>query len=273
MKLNLLPTHVGRERNVRFAVIVMILMIAGSAASSVLMVRRSAEGLAETKRQALAWRKKVDDLNSYSAQADTIVARGAIFASHINLAREMDRHNPVYPQFYKQRVFAHVPRFFRLTEVTAIPNGADSVTVTMRGIVKTYQQYNDLLLAMMRIPGATGIQRSGYQTPAQPFLTPLTREDQQGQIIRPNEGPLPKDPLDRLDAMIARGGVTGFLGQGGYGTMQPGLRGPMPDYSLVTVSVVIPGVDLTTPNPRATLNVGAPNAPRGGGAGAGGATG
>src|SRR2546430_13626538 len=52
-------------------------------------------------------------------------------------------------------------QFFRINSITATPNDANTVTVTMNGVIHTAQEYADLMLALLRIPGAQAVSRSG----------------------------------------------------------------------------------------------------------------
>lgn len=265
MKLNLLPTHVGREGSSKKAWILFVLIILGCGASSFMMITRSKEGLESAKKQANDYRPFAQATIDHANKAPGIINQAQPIVRNINLARAMDAHNSVYPRFYNQVVLPYIPSFFRITSLAASPSDANTVTVSMTGIIKTQQQYADLMLAMLRIPGAVTVARSGF-TPTNPFLTGPSRDFQSGQIQEPGEPIPPKDPLDRLNFFIAQGsGPAGFRNQGGFGSGQQGTRGAMPESSLVTVSVVVPGHNLLTPNPRATLGLGA-----GGGGGRGG---
>ena len=138
--------------------------------------------------------------------------------------------------------------------MAAQPIDAGTVTLTMTGVIKTHQQYADLMLALLRIPNSGAVSRSGF-TATFPIVPNVTAADPNPSTREPNKPVLPKDPLQRLDALIASGGVHAFKPTGGFGSGVQGPRGPMPDYQLVTVSVVLPGA-LQTPNPRSTLSVG-----------------
>ena len=260
MKLNLLPTYVGSGRQLLVGIIIGLILLLGSSAMSVMMVADSTKQLQKVKDQANSYDKPVSDAIAYAAKADEVVAPLRDIVRNINLADAMNKHNPVFPAFYDS-MFPYIPGFFRITNIDARPNDASTVTLTMTGVIKTHQQYIDLMLALLRIPGATTVSRSGF-TPAEPFLPPISEDDQHPSLRKPDEAPLPKDPLDRLNAMIARGGVSGYKNQGNFGDAEPGPRGPMPNYQIVTVTVQVPG-NLTTPNPRAALAAGG-----GGGGGA-----
>jgi hypothetical protein len=201
-----------------------------------------------------------------SKRADAVIAENRGLILNINLADSMNKHNTVYPDLFDE-VRKYIPNFYRISSMAAVPNGAESCTVTMTGYLSSFQEYADLMIALLRIPGATAVSRSGFQfnEPGVPGLIP---EDQQGRILRPGEPRIPDDPHDRLDQQIANAQVTSFQNAGGFGTSEtPIVRGAMPTQSTVTVAVVIAGKNIQTPNPRQTLAEsaalwgGAPTAP------------
>lgn len=265
MKLNLLPTYVGRGRQLGVSIVISVLMVVASVGMAVTMKTNSEQQLAKVKEQAASYEKAVQEAAAFAAKAEGVIAPTRDIIRNINLAVAMNDHNKVYPDFYDYLLYDQtvpkIPSFFRITSIAAAPIDAQNVNVSMTGIIKTHQQYVDLMLALLRIPGAQTVTRSGF-TPADPFTSGLSEGDQIGRTIKPNEAPLPTDPLERLDAMIARGRSTEFE-EHGYGTLEPGERGPMPGYQVVTVTLRMPG-NLMTPNPRATLGGGV----SGGGGGA-----
>lgn len=264
MKLNLLPTYVGRGRRLGMSIVISVIMVLGSVGMALAMKTDSEKQLAKVKDQAASYEKAVQAAAAHAAKAEGVVQPATNFIRYTNLAIAMNEHNAKYPNFYDYLLYDQsipkIPSFFRITSVTASPVDPQTVSVVMTGILKTHQQYVDLMLALLRIPTVQTVSRSPFSNP-QPFTGPVTESDQIGQTIKPNQTPLPKDPLDRLDAMIARGAVT----EGGdtdFAKLDQGERGPMPGYQLVTVTLTMQG-SLQTPNPRATL---------GGAAGGGGAT-
>ena len=261
MKLNLLPTYVGKGRQVVLAVFVGVLLILLSAGFSFTMITNSHSQLAEVQAQAHDYEKPVTDAKEYADKADNVVAPLREITRDINLANAMNAHNDVYPKFYNS-IFPYIPSFFRVTSMTATPIDANTVNLAMTGVIKTHQQYADLMLALLRSPNAGAVSRSGF-TATFPVVPNVTLADPNPVTRQPNEPVLPKDPLQRLNALIASGGVHAFKPAGGFGSGVPGPRGAMPEYQLVTVTVVLPAA-LQTPNPRATLSVG--------GGGGGGAT-
>lgn len=270
MKLNLLPTHVGKEKQIKLAVVLSVLILAAGIAGAIFMVIVPKNRLADLKDQIDTERRTYDALVRKAASANDIIQKAQTLIRNINLANAMIKHSTEYPDLYDD-VLKYVPSFFRVSSLTSQPATPDTSVVTMVGVLKTYQQYADLMLALLKNPNVVSVTRAGY-THTEPNVPPLTEQDQKGRPIRPGETPLPDDPLARLDALIAQGRVTGFTGTGGFGTADTGARGAMPDWSQITLTLVVKKGTMT-PDPQATLASGGGAGAAGGGAGRGGGPG
>jgi len=266
MKLNLLPTHVSKEGQTMVAVIVTSVVSLAAIIAGIFAVGFSSTALATAKERDSAAKPAYDKAMETSVKADEIMASSVIIDRNDKLAKAMIAHNTVYPALYKE-VLSHCPSFFRVVSITAVPAGPASCTVTMQGVIQSYQQYADIMLAMLRIKGATNVTRAGFAD-GRPVVPPLNEQDQIGTAVLPGQAGLPSDPRDRLEEMVARASQapTGFLGTT-FG--QPvDQKGAMPDWSLITVAVTI-SQNIQTPNPRATLTsqIGGTTAPAAGGGG------
>jgi hypothetical protein len=250
MKLNLLPTYVSKEKQSRTAWVVSILVAVMSIIGALAMITLSAAKLDKVKEEARALEAPAAEAVAVAASADVIIDKSKAILTNIELATQMKEHNRAYPALYDS-MKAYIPGFFRVTQMTATPNDATTSTVTMTGVLKSYQQYADLMLALLRNPEVTTVSRTGFQN-VDPYIPELSDVDQFGRPRKPGEPPVPDDPLQRLAQRQATGRQDGFTGAGGFGTTDTGPRGAMPGYSLVTVSVVI-GRNLQTPVPKATL--------------------
>lgn len=249
MKLNLLPSSVSKGKQTQTAIVMSALIAVLGIIGAVGMISASRNARADAIREAELARPRAELAFSTSKYADEVISQARVILININLAEAMKNHNTVYPDLYDE-VRRYIPAFYRVTSMQAAPGGAETTVVTLNGVLATFQQYADLMLALYRIPGAQTVARAGYQNTS-PFIPGLTPIDQTGRPIEPGQAPIPDDPLARLDYYIARGSVSGFTGTGGFGTA-PGTRGAMPGESAVTVSVVIQR-NIQTPNPRATL--------------------
>ncbi len=262
MKLNLLPTHVSRGTSTRTALIFSILIVVVCALGALYLYQQAGKDLSDSQADIPQMRAKADEALQTSNAADELMNAPSttMLLRNTSLAQEMLKHSTRYPDIY-DKVKSYVPTFYRVTSLVASSAGPGVVNIQMVGVLDTYQQYADLMLALLRIPGVQSVSRAGFVNES-PFVPGLNEQDQLGRPHKPGETPIPDDPLQRLDYLQQHAGVTGFTGTGGFGTGVKGLRGPMPHASQVTVNLVMAG-DLQVPDPTATLT----------GAGGGAATG
>lgn len=252
MKLNLIPASASRGSGSKIAWVFAVAIIGASVYGAISMKAAGATALDQAKQDVSKWESASEKTISIASSADTIIAKSAGYRLNIQLANAMDAHNSVYPNFYDE-LFRYIPSYFRITSVQAVPSDENTCTVTMQGTIGSFQEYANLMLALLRIKGAQAVSRSGYQL-VDTYVPPLNASDQVGRPLKLGEAPLPDDPIQRLDVKIASAGETNYVGQGGFGTFgTPKERGAMPGESLITVAVVLTGKHLFTPNPRETL--------------------
>jgi len=134
--------------------------------------------------------------------------------------------------------------------------------VVIQGTISNYQQYADLMLALLRNPMITAVSRTGYVSDEQ-FVPALVPTDQRGKPRRPGETPIPDDPLERLAYFQSQTQPSGYEGVGNFGSGNDSVRTAKPGDSLISVTMTVKA-NMQVPNPRATLTAG--------GGGAGGAT-
>jgi hypothetical protein len=252
MKLNLVPTSASRGAGARNGIILAVILVAAAVFMSAGLRQKSAQALSAAKDDVT---KNVDTAakaKTTGDEADTIIVRAQGPLLNLQLANAMDQHNDVYPKFYDS-VIKYIPNYFRINSLRATPLDGNSCTVTMTGVVASFQQYANLMLALLRIPGAQAVSRSGYQVNDM-FVPNLIKDDQVGRAIMPGKPRLPENPVDRLDLLISSAGSTTFAGVGGFGSLdEPRVRGASPTESNIAVAVVLTQ-NLLTPNPRATLS-------------------
>lgn len=261
MKLNLLPTTVSKERKARGAIVGAALLAIGGIIAGVFLTVSSQASLTAAKQTEADARPPADRAVATSQQADTIIAQAAPIIRNSELAKSVVAHNRKYPDLY-DKVLPYVPSFFRLTSVSATPSG-EQATVQMQGVLTSYQQYSNLMLALLRIPGAQTVGRSGYidRDLSVPQLTP---DDQRATPIAPGQTAVPDDPLERLAYYQAQATTQAYTGIGNFGSEDTDLRLAGPESSLITVTVLM-DANLQVPDVRSTL--------RSAGGGAGVATG
>ncbi len=252
MKLNLLPTYVTKEKLAKTAwvfsgliMIVGLVIALGLTFLSQKRLKDSREGLSDLQNQAAA-------AVATSAEADDVLAQAQGIIRDTSLAEAMLQHNSAYPDLYDS-VKRYIPPYFRVTSMSAAPIDETTSTVTLVGVLQNYQQYADLMLALMRMhnPDVVTVARSGFVDNV-PMVPALSEQDQIGAPRRANEGPVPTDVTQRLQYLQSQAQSPGYAGVGGFGSGQPGTRGAMPDWSQVTVNLVVKR-DLQVPDARRTL--------------------
>ena len=298
MKLNLLPTTVSSANRGRNALIGSILLVALAGGATAYMAIQSSGYLARQTQIEQDAKPAADRAVAVAKEGDAVTADPsvAMLVKNVELSQQMTRHNDVYPKLYDD-VRPYFPRFFRLTEISASPltggaatpasgapvapgapgapaaapaagaaGGATSV-IRMRGVIRTYQEYADLMLALLRNPEAVSVYRSGYSG-IEPEVPAVSAIDQNGRPRLPGATAIPDDPLDRLTYFTDQPREEGFRNSGGFGSGNlgtvEGVRTITPNASLIDVEVIV-NRNLQTPDPRATL------ATIGGGGAAGGA--
>lgn len=254
MKLNLLPTHTAKGPGSSVGPIILSTVLAISGlAGAFLMTQRSQSMIDGQKARIEAAKSDYELAVKVAQSADDVRAQAAGVVLNINLAEAMDKHNKVYTDLYDE-VRTYIPSFFRVTSMSAAPTSAEACTVTLTGPIKSYQEYADLMLAMMRVPGAVGVGRAGFSDYFSKVPNLIT-EDQQGRSLKEwQQARRTDDPMQRMEADIAEASNPDFIGQGGFGNMDPSvtLRNNMPGTSMITVNLIL-NRDITTPDPRGTL--------------------
>jgi hypothetical protein len=259
MKLNLLPTYVGKGRQMTVFVILGLMIMAASAGITTYMISDADRQLAKAKAESTTYDADVQKAMDYADKAQPILTSLGTVVRNKDLATAMLDHSEVFPKFY-DLMRPYIPDFFRVTSMQATPVDAQTVNLRVVGVLKTEEQYRDLMLALLRIDGAQTVSRSPF-TSKFSVLPGVTEADQNPTAPAPGEPALPKDQLDRLNALIATGAPRPFVAAPGYGDA-PGERGPMPDYQQITVTILLKdpnpalqAYNLMTPNPSATLGV------------------
>jgi hypothetical protein len=250
MKLNLLPTYVSKGKQAAVAWIAFALIVVVSVLATLGMMRESTKMVENQKARVKEREPYVAKAVRLSEIAGEVLnnAQGVILNSM--LAESMLKHNAAYPDFY-DGAKPYIPSFYRITSMTAAPLDADNATLTLTGVIQTQGQYRDLMLALNKIPEVRAVARTGYDIVEQ-YVPKLVEIDQTGRPIARSDSNIPDDPLARLDYLMAKGGISGFSGAGGFGVCN------LPGRTTVTVTTdqlgmapFIPGSPV--PNPPAPL--------------------
>jgi hypothetical protein len=253
MKLNLLPKTVNTAGRARAAWLGSLVLALLGAAGMVAMILLSRDRLAKLKVEEATVRASAVQAQQTAALADTVAQQAQGVIRNAALAKAMNDHNAKYPEIYA-KIFPYLPPFFRLGAISASPLNETTSRVQMTGYLDNYQQYADLMIALLRIPGVVTVGRAGFQDAVMevPALTP---GDQSGRPRLPGQAPIPDNDIQRLAYFQSQGRPSGYLNVGGYGGAPDTPRGAMPDSSQIAVEVVMPG-DLRVPDVAATLRGG-----------------
>lgn len=253
MKLNLLPKTVDTSGRAKFAFVGGFLMFAGSLVAAFAMAKVSGDQLTKVNEKLAEIKPNYDKVVKVATEADTMMSAPEVKQAVVNasLAKAMLASSRIYPDFY-DGVKTYIPAFFRITQMSANAVDDKTSTLNLTGTVKNAQEYADLMLALLRIPGATTVSRAGFQ--AEDVVVPALSEiDQQGRPRKESEAPIPDEPLERLQYFTDQSVPTGYLNSGNFGITEPGTTKTVrPGESLISVVVTVPK-DLRVPNPRATI--------------------
>jgi hypothetical protein len=263
MKLNLLPQTVSKGRALKTAWFFGALLMVGSLFLAIFLSVSAQGALTSAQAEAEGNKQGAADAVITAAHADDIVASAQDVIRDANLSKAMIDHNDVYPELYGE-VLPYVPSFFRLTSISAAPIDGTTARVTLVGTVGSYEEYSDVILALMRYKLATTISRSGYNY--DPTIVPnLTPEDPIGAPRKQDATAVPQDQLAKLAYLESQPRQEGYLDQGNFGASGTDTKGAMPGQSEITIVMTVTK-DLQAPDPQATL------AAAGGAAGAAAAT-
>jgi hypothetical protein len=253
MKLNLLPTYVSREGQSRVAWVIATLLIVIGLVGALGLIFLGRKDLNDQTARAKALEPQAALALSTAKQADDVMASASGLDRNLKLSKAMTEHNSVYVDLYRD-VLKYMPTFFRVTSVTATPVGESECSVTITGVIKTHQQYADIMLALLRIPDVTNVTRSGYVI-TDPYVPALTEADRDGRKILPGESNIPSDPMARMEALIARAAAqpSGYMNVSGFGQEEVA-KGAMPNWSTVTFVLTIKNRKMQAPDPRGTLS-------------------
>lgn len=265
MKLNLVPATAKKGAAMRTMVVITVLSILASAGATAAMIVLSGQRLDAAKQASERWVPAAQAAVATAKSTQQILDSSRGIATNLDLAKQMSEHNSKYTRFYA-KVMPYVPNFFRLNSISVEPINETSARLTLGGVLFSAQQYADMSLALLRIPGAQGITRSGFSA-TNDFVPGLTQFDQEGRVIpRDRTSSLPVDPVDRMNAIIEQANeqTTGFANVSNFGSPTESARGPMQRWTQVQFSVLLaqppgstlpPGWDFNfqVPNPAQTL--------------------
>lgn len=140
-------------------VLMLLLVLLNFAAAWVLKTNTSNE-LAALKEEQTLKEQEADKVRKTAAQADEIISSAKIVLTNTALVKRIEEANVAYPDLYDE-LKEYIPAFFRVRSMTASSSG-ENATVVINGYLKTFQQYSDMMIALLRFPGAVSVGRSGF---------------------------------------------------------------------------------------------------------------
>jgi len=272
MKLNLLPTYVTKGAQGRSLFLVSCAILAASAIGAFFLNASTSAARNKAKEEMDAAKVAADSVNARSLAAQTVANVGIEIQRNLDLYDAMQKQNTKYTEFYRM-VRQYIPSYMRVNNMAVTPVDENTCQLSITGVMRSYQNYSDTCLALLRIPGALQVGRAGYNL-NDIYIPNLEEGDNVGLPHRLADGRKPPTVgtgLDRgPDAQlayltgIASQATDGFTGAGNFGTPTNDARTAMPNWSDVTFNVIIakdptlpldkqPNVDFRTPNPRQAL--------------------
>lgn len=161
MKLNLVPKTVAKGVAARNALIVAIVLVVLNLFLALFSHLSHTARLQEWKttyeQKSVEAQKVVDTAN----KADEVIRDATIILTNTALVNEIRRANVAYPNLYDE-IRGYIPSFFRVRRMEATSSGPGTATVTITGYLKTFEQYSDIMIALLRYPKAIGVGRAGF---------------------------------------------------------------------------------------------------------------
>ncbi|MGI8922658.1 MAG: hypothetical protein ACR2HJ_01230 [Fimbriimonadales bacterium] len=233
MKLNLLPKSVAKNVQSKTVFLAMAGLLLATLLGSFLYARKVSGDLQSYIAEANAKQPLAEQVVATSASADKIIADAKTVLTNSALVKEIDVANGKYPRLYNT-LRLYLPRFLRVRSISAQSGGPTASVVTIQGYLKTFQQYSDVMIALLRFPGCSAVGRSGFG--------PVAPGDQGPFGYNPDaaaRGPIPgysavtltmaitSGPHANLQAPDARATLSGAVsGAGGTSQGAPGAPPP-----------------------------------------------
>src|SRR5438477_5445801 len=161
MKLNLLPKSVAKNVQSKGIAIVMLVLVLATLVGAVGYSTKLSGDLESYKREAEAKSPLADKVVQTAASADQIISKAKIVLTNSALVKSIDETNKKYPALYDE-LRRYIPSFLRVRSVNAASSGPTTTTITIQGYLKTFQQYSDVMIALLRFPGCSAVGRGGF---------------------------------------------------------------------------------------------------------------
>ena len=257
MKLNLLPHYQDPGLQSKKAIQRGGVGVLCALAVSLFLIFWSGLGLGEAQAEIEALEPEAQLAYRTALRADEIMKGAAFLTTDLKLAEAIQKQNQNAITLF-QEVMEYLPSFFRLTSLNAAPKGEQDAVVVLEGVIHSYQEYADLMLALLRMPDVSKVQRSKPDIKESP-VPPLVPEDQIGISVLAGSPRIPSEPLKRMDVMIAEAAKPQSVPPE---IKLPTLAGAqeyhqyvklLPGDSVVKIEMLVKNHKFQVPNPRLTL--------------------
>jgi hypothetical protein len=161
MKLNLVPKTVAKGVAARNALIISILLVVLNLFLALFSHLSHTARLQEWKSAYDQKQVEAQKVVETSKKADEVIRDATIILTNTALVNEIRRANTAYPDLYDE-IREYIPSFFRVRRMEAVSSGPGTATVTITGYLKTFEQYSDIMIALLRYPKAIGVGRAGF---------------------------------------------------------------------------------------------------------------
>jgi hypothetical protein len=185
MKLNLLPKTAARSAQARTAMLAAAALVLLTLLGTLFYSWSVAKTLANYQEEVRAKEALAQQVVDTAASADTILAESKIVLTNSELVKNVDGSNGKYPRLYNT-LKSYIPAFMRVRSLSAASAGPDQSVVTIQGYLKTFQQYSDVMIALLRFPGCSAVGRSGFGPTAAGDAGPFGYDPD-----NPQRGPIP----------------------------------------------------------------------------------
>jgi Tfp pilus assembly protein PilN len=249
MKINLLKKNIAHNENQNRVIIAMVAAVLCCACICFVAVQYLSSQFNNLQEEVAQSETQVAYAYMTSKKADEIIKSGTYIQRNTNLFQSIQNHNHAYVDLYK-KVMDYIPAFFRLIEISATPQNQNECLVKMVGIVRSYQEYANLMIAFSRMPNLIKVYRKGFE-PKEKYVPGLIKEDQRGTPIQQGGNRIPSEVS--LESRMAYEQSAKSEAIPGQSTGETNVVSAFSDESEITVYLLLGQTNMKVPNPYLTL--------------------
>jgi hypothetical protein len=161
MKLNLIPKTAAKGAASKTMFIVALAAVIFSLVAAFMYNQSLQTTLQSWKDDTAQMKVSADEVVRATKEADEIVAKAQIVLTNKALYDQIVASNTAYPDTYDE-VKEYIPSFFRVRTFSAQSTGERTSTMTISGYLRSFQQYSDVMIALLRCPSVVQIGRNGF---------------------------------------------------------------------------------------------------------------